>query len=117
MIRSLEGWKALPELSIKAIPSEAAAGSVYTVVKVGFFAAAAKDVDYEIPQAAELPHARVALPTALIEVEEGSKLYRLPVELASWAVDLVALAHAGDNVFPEQVEFGLLPSGYYAEIL
>jgi len=56
--------------------------------------------------------------TATIQENRLAIVYRLPEELESWVVNAVTMAQGmGINPFPSDVEFGKLPTGYYAEIL
>ena len=57
---------------------------------------------------------------ALVTIREnnGAVAYQLPEgRLHDWAVHSVNMARQGLNAFPSDIEFGKLPTGYYAEIL
>lgn len=55
-------------------------------------------------------------PTPFLETE-GGELYRLPVELTAWAVDLVGMALALDaNPFPCVARFGIVHDRYWADL-
>lgn len=119
---SVEEWKALPELEIPTIKTPHEKGRIIKILKVG-----ALTVPPELCREAGLnsfeelrnlpPPARVALPTATAETDEGPKLYRLPQSLGDWAFTCVAGASQGMNPFPERVEFSLLDGRYTADIL
>jgi len=119
---SVEEWKALPELEVPTIKTPHEKGRIIKILKVG-----ALTVRSELCREAGLnsfeelrglpPPARVALPTATAETDEGPKLYRLPQSLGDWAFTCVAGASQGMNPFPERVEFSLLDGRYTADIL
>lgn len=56
----------------------------------------------------------------MVTVKENGKAiaYRLPEgKLQDWAFYSIGLAQQGIKLFPCDIEFGELPTGYYAEIL
>lgn len=57
---------------------------------------------------------------ALVTVKENGKpiAYQLPKgKLEEWAIHSIRMARQGYNAFPTEIEFGQLPTGYYAEII
>jgi hypothetical protein len=120
--RTIEDWKALPELEIPEIKSPHEKGMIIKVLKVGALTAPpAKCREAGLTGVSELrglpPPALVALPTATVETDAGPKLYRLPHSLGDWAYTSVAFAMQGQKLFPEKVEFSLLHGRYTADIL
>jgi hypothetical protein len=114
-VNSIAEWLKLPEIFVPTLRNKDESGSVLAIVKVGFLAVSEAEC-YKMGVAAERgPGGKCVLPTAIITTDGTSQLYRLPVELARWAFDSVALAHAGRNVFPSNVEFGKLSGRVYAE--
>ena len=85
------------------------------VVKVGFLAVSPADCAAARVSAPALAGDKCILPTAVIELDQRPQLHRLPVGLANWVIDCVALARAGKNQFPAQVEFGELRGAPYAD--
>lgn len=63
------------------------------------------------------PGSKYVLPTAVVEFAGEFQLCRLPLELAPWAFDCVALANGLANPFPSEVEFGVLNGRVYAQLL
>jgi hypothetical protein len=120
--RTIEEWKALPELEFPEIKTPHEKGLIIQVLKVGALTAPpAKCRAAGLTGVSELrglpPPAIVALPTVTVETDAGPKLYRLPHSLGDWAYTSVALAMQGQKVFPEKVEFSLLDGRFTAEIL
>ena len=114
--RSAKEWRALPELPMKAIADEGETGSVYRVVKTGFYPARYAELDdagVERPEGDGM----LPLPTVTVQEKDGPRLYRLPHKLNGSAHDNVALALSGTRVFPCDVEFGVLRGRPYAEFL
>lgn len=60
---------------------------------------------------------RENLPLVTITETKEVKCYRLPTELAEWAITLVGFANTGVNMFPSKVMFSQTQKGYYADIL
>lgn len=57
---------------------------------------------------------------ALVTIKENNQAvaYQLPQGLLQdWALNSIVMARQGLNAFPCDVEFGKLPTGYYAEML
>ena len=57
------------------------------------------------------------MPLATIENGTNPVCYRLPNELAEWALTVVAFANKGENFFPCEVVFTKHNNEYYADIL
>ncbi len=57
------------------------------------------------------------IPTVTICESEGCICYKLPHELFEWAMDCVALANMGTNVFPSKVEFTKCNDSFYANLI
>jgi len=102
------------------IPDDQATASVYLVVRVGFVNAKladarAQEISGESPP--DGPRETLPLPTVTVRSDQRDRIYRLPMELNNWAIDMVALAHAGQNLFPCEVEFGILDERPFAEFV
>ncbi|TCI58560.1 hypothetical protein [Exiguobacterium sp. SH0S2] len=55
---------------------------------------------------------------ATIKEDDGSAVvYRLPYQLDDWVQSSVVMAHGGLDLFPSDVEFGVIDERIYAEIL
>jgi hypothetical protein len=116
VVTSFEDWLKLPEVAIPKIASSAGSGSVYRVHKVGFLLAKLDPCPPEY-QSAEQAAGKRLLPTAVVDFDGAEQLCKLPIELSAWTKFCVGAAHAGDNPFPSEVEFGRLDGRVYAEIL
>ena len=116
---SLADWRALPELPMATIADEGDSASVYAVVRVGFIPAKIAEARAAgiAGTDADGPAGMVPLPTVTVRSAEGERLFRLPAELNGWAVDVVALAHGGQNLFPCEIEFGVLRGLPFAEFV
>ncbi len=57
------------------------------------------------------------IPLVTIAEASDTKCYRLPTELADWAMTLVGFANMGENLFPSKVMFSHTKDGCYADIL
>lgn len=57
------------------------------------------------------------VPMITVQEEKGVYCYRLPREMVNWAIDLVAMANTGTNLFPAEVMFIRLNGRLYADIL
>ena len=114
-IVSVSEWLGLPEISTPHISGESEEGATSTVLKVGFLAVSGTDCETARVSASLLVGDRCILPTAVIELGGGPVLRRLPIGLANWVIDCVALAKAGKKLFPTQVEFGELHGNPYAD--
>lgn len=60
---------------------------------------------------------RERLPLITIMEASEARCYRLPTELADWAMTSVGFANMGENFFPAKVMFSKTGNGYYADIL
>lgn len=117
VVASPAEWLTLPEISCPSIASSDVRGSEYLVWKVGF-AAATKDQCEEAGIDAEVgPADKCILPTVVIAFPNTKRLCRLPLELAQWAFDCVAMVRAGALEFPSKIEFYMLNGRPYAEFL
>lgn len=114
--RSAKEWRLLPELPMKAIADEGEKGSVYRVLKAGFYSARYAELD---DAGVNRPDGDgvLPLPTVTVEEEGGPRLYRLPDKLNGWAYDNVAIGVSGVRLFPCDVEFGVLHGRPYAEFV
>jgi hypothetical protein len=116
-VQTFAEWNALPEISFPVLRSDSDEGSTYAVRKVGWLLADRQDCrGIEIPAVA-MAAGKVTLPTAVVMFDGEPQLCKLPIELGAWAFDQVAFAHSGHNLFPANVEFGVLDGRHYAEIL
>lgn len=117
-VLSVEEYLALPELQIAPVANEQAQGSVYEIAKVGFYGATEAECrKHKLDAELDRDAGRHLLPTVVAVIGGEKRFYRLPLSLAEWAGTVVAMAHAGANPLPCNVEFGLLRDRYYAEIL
>lgn len=119
VVNSIEEYLALPELPIPAVADENAPGRTVLVHKVGFYGAKKEEVRrHNLDADLSVEAGRYLLPTAVAATDSGEKVfYRLPLSLAPWVIDTVAIAHAIGNPLPCQIEFGLLNDRHYAEML
>ncbi|MEW6236046.1 MAG: hypothetical protein AB1656_11715 [Candidatus Omnitrophota bacterium] len=110
---SAEEWLELPEISVPPVDSK-----IYHVLKVGF-ALTSKQECYKLSiPAIEKEIGRCILPTCLIKNIDGKQvLHRCPLSLTEWAISTVALAQAGMNPLPCDIEFGIMGDRVYAEML
>jgi hypothetical protein len=115
-ILSAHDWMALPEISVPTLRNENEVGSVYKVAKVGFFAGSMGDCE-KLGLKIDAIEGKCVLPTITIDAGNQQSLCRLPVELTMWVIDCAALAKAGRNQFPADVEFGCLHGRTYAEFV
>jgi hypothetical protein len=60
---------------------------------------------------------REMIPLVTITEANEAKCYRLPTELADWAMTLAGFANMGENLFPSKVVFTKNQDGCYADIL
>lgn len=60
---------------------------------------------------------REMIPLATVAEAKEIKCYRLPIDLAEWAMTLVEFANMGENMFPSKVMFSQTKDGCYADIL
>lgn len=119
-VTTLAEWIALPDISVPTDSRSGGKGARYMVLKVGLFLADPNDCEKNNLSAdSNNPTGKCMLPTAFIQEKDGSqKLYKLPISLQDWAIDLVALVHSGfKKPFPCNVEFGLKDDRIYAEII
>ena len=116
-IESVEGWLALPEISLPTLRSPDEKGSVVNVFKVGFLAVNDGDCAKAGIRAKKGPAGKSLLPTATVSFAGERQLCRLPVALSEWTFGCVSTAMSGHNPFPSEVEFGVLDGRTYAELL
>jgi hypothetical protein len=116
-IPSVSDWMKLPEISIPRLNSDKETGTVLVVKKVGFLAVSEDDCMKAGAPANRIAENKCILPTAVVELDCRVTLLRLPVELAGWVFDCVALANAEQNQFPSKVEFGELNGRVYAQLI
>lgn len=116
-VQSVEGWLALPEITLPTLRSPSETGSRYKVYKAGFLAANEVDSTKAGIQAQKVPGGKVLLPTITIDSSGERQLCRLPTDLADWVMSCMSSAMAGLKPFPAQVEFGYLDGRSYAEFL
>jgi|SRR5271155_5353677 len=114
-VASVSEWLKLREISVPDVRSEREEGSVVTVLKVGFLAVSPTDCAASRVSAPVLASGKCILPTAVIDSNGEPLLHRLPIGLANWVIDCVALARTGERLFPTQVEFGALHGNHYAD--
>jgi hypothetical protein len=115
-VASAEEWKNLPEIVTPTISTPKQSGSDYVVHKVGFVLVDQSEcLSVGIQPDTEIA-GRLALPTAVIELDGDKWLCRLPLELTPWAIDLVGMAQLGGIQFPTTIEFGRLDGRTYAEL-
>jgi hypothetical protein len=109
-VLSIADWEKLDEVSLPKIKRPADKGAFYVALKVGIlFTPNASD--YSATRYKGHPY----LPTITIQVDTATRILRLPLDLAPWAFDAVALAHSGLLSFPAEIEFGILKNRVYAE--
>jgi hypothetical protein len=77
-------------------------------MKVGFLGVSEADCRKVRIEAKPIVGNKCVLPTSLVEQYGARQLVRLSLDLAPWVIECVALANAGRNPFPSQVEFGEL---------
>jgi hypothetical protein len=112
LVRGALAWLALPEFLI-----EEGTPRICNVLKVGIAvvpATEARSAGIETGGLPKMPPG-VCLPTITIEMEQNvaEGLFRLPLGLANWVLDAVALTREfGKSPFPGRVEFRL-HAGYY----
>jgi hypothetical protein len=116
-ILSVSEWLELPEVAIPCVQSESGDGVVLDVVKVGFLRASPNDCQRAGVSASTVIDGGCFLPTAVINSNGKSILHRLPVGLAEWVIDCVAIARTGRKPLPSEVEFGELAGRLYAEFV
>src|SRR5262249_8053560 len=104
---TVKEWQSLPELEFKTISDPyKQKGRVYRVLKVGAFNVQAYDelgmkrIDGKIPE--------IGLPVAHVDEGGQTKLYQLPLDLGEWVETAIGFARLGKNVFPTEVEFGII---------
>ena len=61
--------------------------------------------------------AKGGIPLVTIEASPENLCYRLPVQLWEWAITLVSLANAGEDLFPAEVIFTKAENRIYADII
>lgn len=117
VVTDVKGWLDLPSIKIHVLKSDKETGIVFEVKKVGFVLADKKDCEAKGVSAPGAPGGKSALPTAVVLFGDKYELCSLPLELSEWVQHCVGMAHAGMNVFPTKVEFGVLNGRAYAEAL
>lgn len=116
-VTSIAEWCGLPEISLPEITNEGTPGLVLEVQKIGFLCAPRPDCHALGIQVPAGSGEQCFLPTAVVRTDQGTEeLWRLPLELASWAHDCVALAGSGIKLLPSKIEFGVLRGRAYAQI-
>jgi hypothetical protein len=116
-IQSAIEWQALPEPQLPNLKDESESGTTYRVVKVGFLAVPSSQCKEINLKAKSAPGGRCLLPTAVVLFDGKEELCKLPIELSEWVENSVAMAHSGIDLFPSDVEFGILKGRAYAEML
>jgi hypothetical protein len=117
-VESIAEWQALPQPTFSTLKNASDKGSVYHVFKVGFLVASPKDCERSGIKAKANETGKCFLPTAVMDVAGEKQLCRLPLELTNWATTVVGMATTqGVNVFPTDIEFGILDGRTYAEML
>jgi hypothetical protein len=116
-VSSVEEWLGLPELAVTSLATDEETGSIVTVIKVGFLGVSEADCRKVRIEAKPVVGNKCVLPTSLVEQYGTRQLVRLSLDLAPWAIECVALANAGRNPFPSQVEFGELDGRMFAEFV
>lgn len=76
----------------------------------------AKGIVLDVARVATAPAGPGSDPLAWIETRDG-RVFRLPEVLFAWASTTVAVALSMGNMFPSEVEFGIVDGHPYAEIL
>ncbi len=114
-ISSVQEWVDLPQISLPSVGSAKERGSVYKVFKVGLLGVSRADCERMNLSVTPSHGDKCVLPTAVIEFARKRQLCRLPLELAPWTFECVAMANAGRNPFPSDVKFGVLEGRPYAE--
>lgn len=61
--------------------------------------------------------AKGGIPLVTVEASPENLCYRLPVQLWEWAITLVSLANAGEDLFPAEVIFTKAENRIYADII
>jgi len=61
--------------------------------------------------------AKGGIPLVTIEASPENLCYRLPVQLREWAMTLVSIANAGEELFPTEVVFTKTENRIYADII
>jgi hypothetical protein len=120
VVTSVAEWRALPAVVPAVVKNAESQGLVLEVEKIGFLRVPLVLCDeLGLTAADTVGSGECPLPTALVRTESGDRtLHRLPLELASWAFDSVALAHAtGIRWLPSRIEFGVLDGRCYAQLL
>jgi len=103
--RSIAERKSLPELHVGRIATPQENAIIYSVIKVGMLLASVSDCQEQgISEAKPMVGEQAVLPTVTIRAEAGATLFRLPLQLSSWAVRACALAEQGNKMLPGDVE-------------
>lgn len=117
IVKSIREWQALPALALPTLASTREQGAVFNVRKVGFLLVNAADCRSAGIPTSETFQGRCFLGTVVVDIEGQSVLHRLPLSLADWAINEIALAKQGFRKYPSKVEFGCIENRTYAEIL
>jgi hypothetical protein len=116
IVSTIKEWLELPEPSFPLVNSASEEGSVYFVHKVGFLKLPYVGSE-GVGRSQGLEVLQDVLPTAELNFGLERVLCKLPSELNGWVTLCVDMAINGKNVFPTEVEFGILNGKKYAEIL
>lgn len=116
-VQSGNEWAELSEPQFPILKTDQENGSIFEVIKVGFYMATLDECEKLGVDAKKIPGEKYALPTASVKFGNVFELCKLPIELTDWVLDAVYMALNGTNVFPASVELGELNGRKYAEIL
>lgn len=117
IVKSIQEWQALPALALPTLVSTREQGAVFNVRKVGFLLVNAADCHSAGIPAIGTFQDRCFLGSVVVDIEGQPVLRRLPLTLADWAVNEIALAKQGFRKYPSKVEFGCIDNRTYAQIL
>lgn len=116
IVTTVEEWLLLSEVSLPTLNSPNEKGSTYNLLRVGFLAVPKAALPAQLAAAQAAGDKRL-LPTAVIKFDGKEELCRLSLDLSPWVLWCVEVAHAGNNPFPSEVEFGRLNGRAYAEFV
>jgi hypothetical protein len=117
-LRSIDEWKALPELRVGRIATPQERGTIYSVTKVSILVVSVSDCQIQgLSEVKPIVGDKTALPTITVSTEAGFTQYRLPVHLAAWAASTCALAEKVTDLLPSDVEFSDLNGVICADLL
>lgn len=116
-VTSAAEWNNLPEPELPTLQSPEETGSIYEVVRFGYYPAA-KDECLAIGLTADQPDSvAYALPYAEMKLGQELELCKLPIKLTSWVLRALLITQRGANPLPANIEFGILDGQVFAEIL